>query len=430
MRSLLFLHFLLFLHAITSFSIAWGQFVVDGRVIELNESNIDEAISTFDYIFIDFYAPWCGHCMRLNPELDKAAPILAGLKNPVIVAKVDADKYKSLSNKHNIEAFPTLKLFIHGVPTKYYGPRKFDTLVQHLKKYSAPDVAILNADSGVAEFVEEAGIEFPVFIGFNVKESMISNLAIKYKKEAWFSVAEDFSEEWMSLYDFDKVPALVGLRPSDSEKSLFYGPFEEKFLEDFIKQNLLPLVVAINENTLKELKGEDRKVALTIVEDETSDNSRDLIKLLKVAASANRDLIFGYVGFKQFDEFVEPFEVSKKTQLPKMIVWDKNGDYLSVNGSEWIKEDDQGSQITRFLEGYRAGNVVQKRVTGPSFMTLFYSLFGLGTVCMIVFILILMALIMIFMKDDEPTTEDCRQSTEGTSNVIKSQSGSGRDKED
>ncbi|GAA0158267.1 chaperone [Lithospermum erythrorhizon] len=226
MRSLLFLHFLLFLHAITSFSIAWGQFVVDGRVIELNESNIDEAISTFDYIFIDFYAPWCGHCMRLNPELDKAAPILAGLKNPVIVAKVDADKYKSLSNKHNIEAFPTLKLFIHGVPTKYYGPRKFDTLVQHLKKYSAPDVAILNADSGVAEFVEEAGIEFPVFIGFNVKESMISNLAIKYKKEAWFSVAEDFSEEWMSLYDFDKVPALVGLRPSDSEKSLFYGPFE------------------------------------------------------------------------------------------------------------------------------------------------------------------------------------------------------------
>lgn len=41
----------------------------DGKVIELDESNFDAAISTFDYIFVDFYAPWCGHCKRLAPEV-------------------------------------------------------------------------------------------------------------------------------------------------------------------------------------------------------------------------------------------------------------------------------------------------------------------------------------------------------------------------
>ncbi|KZV42815.1 protein disulfide-isomerase 5-2 [Dorcoceras hygrometricum] len=53
--------------------------------------------------------------------------------------------------------------------------------------------------------------------------------------------------------------------------------------------------------------------------------------MIKAAASANRDLIFGYVGVKQWEDFVESFEVYKKTQLPKMVVWDGNEDYYLVN---------------------------------------------------------------------------------------------------
>ncbi|GAA0149745.1 hypothetical protein LIER_36985 [Lithospermum erythrorhizon] len=52
MTSLL-LSFSLFLLATTSFWTASGDFVIYGRVINLNDSNIDTAISTFDYIFID-----------------------------------------------------------------------------------------------------------------------------------------------------------------------------------------------------------------------------------------------------------------------------------------------------------------------------------------------------------------------------------------
>lgn len=67
------------------------------------------------------------------------------------------------------------------------------------------------------------------------------------------------------------------------------------------------------------------------MDDVSEDKSKELIKLLKAAASANRDLIFGYVGFKQFEEFAESFEVNKKTLLPKMVVWDGNEDYFSVS---------------------------------------------------------------------------------------------------
>ncbi|XP_073275368.1 uncharacterized protein [Primulina huaijiensis] len=41
--------------------------------------------------------------MNVGLELDKAAPLLSGLKKPMVVAKVDADKYTSLASKHDIE---------------------------------------------------------------------------------------------------------------------------------------------------------------------------------------------------------------------------------------------------------------------------------------------------------------------------------------
>ncbi|XP_006361368.1 protein disulfide-isomerase 5-2-like [Solanum tuberosum] len=379
------------------------QFAVDGKVLELDESNFEAAISTFDYMFVDFYAPWCGHCKRLSPELDKASVNLAVLKQPVVIAKVDADKYSRLASKYEIDGFPTLKIFMHGVPTDYYGPRKADLLVRFLKKFVAPDVSVLNSDSAISEFIEEAGKNFPIFIGFGLNESVISHLAVKYKKSAWFSVAKDFSDKTMEFYDFDKVPALVALHLTYNEQSIFYGPFEEKFLEDYIKQSLLPLVLSINQDTLKSLKDDKRKIVLTIVEDEDDERSKGLVKLLKAAASANRDLVFAFVGFKQWQDFAESFEVSKKIKLPKMIVWDGDVEYFSVIGSDSVEDEDQGSQITRFLKGYREGSVIQKHIISDDYKAFRNSMFLIGAL-ILVLVVILVSMMMQSVKE-EPSRE-------------------------
>ncbi|KAH9757874.1 protein disulfide-isomerase 5-2 [Citrus sinensis] len=307
------------------------KFKIDGKVIELDESNFDSAISSFDYILVDFYAPWCGHCKRLAPQLDEAAPILAKLKEPIVIAKVDADKYSRLASKQEIDAFPTLKIFMHGIPTEYYGPRKAELLVRYLKKFVAPDVSILNSDAEVSDFVENA----------------------------------------------------------------------EEFLEEFIKQNFLPLSVPINQDTLNLLKDDKRKIVLAIVEDETEEKSQKLVTTLKAAASANRDLVFCYVGIKQFADFADTFEANKKSKLPKMVVWDGNENYLTVIGSESIDEEDQGSQISRFLEGYREGRTEQKKVAGPSIFGFVNSLIGIRSVYIIVFMVAMLMLLRTLGKDDE-----------------------------
>lgn len=67
------------------------------------------------------------------------------------------------------------------------------------------------------------------------------------------------------------------------------------------------------------------------MEDVVEEKSQKLINLLKAASSANRDLVFAYVGVKQWEDFADTFEANKKTKLPKLIVWDGNEEYSLVS---------------------------------------------------------------------------------------------------
>lgn len=67
------------------------------------------------------------------------------------------------------------------------------------------------------------------------------------------------------------------------------------------------------------------------MQDENGEKSQKLIKILKAAAPANPDLVFGYVGVKQWKEFADTFGASDKTNLPKLIIWNGDEEYYSVS---------------------------------------------------------------------------------------------------
>ena len=87
-------------------------------------------------VVIDFWATWCGPCMRLIPELEKMAE---KYKDQVLFLKVNADKEKELCTMFNVVALPTLFFIpVGGKPIIDVGaqPEKHEQIIkeQLLKK--------------------------------------------------------------------------------------------------------------------------------------------------------------------------------------------------------------------------------------------------------------------------------------------------------
>jgi thioredoxin domain-containing protein 5 len=87
--------------------------------------------------FVEFYAPWCGHCKRLEETWDKLAAKLAedreaGEITPII-AKVDATQEKKIAERFKIGGFPTLLMFSKGQMYTYEGSRTLDALYEWCK---------------------------------------------------------------------------------------------------------------------------------------------------------------------------------------------------------------------------------------------------------------------------------------------------------
>jgi len=137
------------------FSLVSAEEVFDNGVLVLTDTNFDEAISKYDHLLVEFYAPWCGHCKKLAPEYEKAAAVLSEQEPPVTIAKVDATEQKELAERFGIQGFPTLYWFAHGAKQDYTGGRTEDTIVNWVKKRTGPAAVEVDCDGMKAKTAED-----------------------------------------------------------------------------------------------------------------------------------------------------------------------------------------------------------------------------------------------------------------------------------
>lgn len=90
-------------------------------VLELNGDNTKRVIDGNEFLMVLGYAPWCARSAELMPRFAEAATALKEIGSPILMAKIDGDRYSKIASELEIKGFPTLVLFVNGTSQTYNG---------------------------------------------------------------------------------------------------------------------------------------------------------------------------------------------------------------------------------------------------------------------------------------------------------------------
>lgn len=81
-------------------------------VVQLQEHNFDKLVFSGDGVwFVKFYAPWCGHCKKLQPIWEELAEEADKDHPSIKYGAVDCTTSSKICTKHDVTGYPHLLLF-------------------------------------------------------------------------------------------------------------------------------------------------------------------------------------------------------------------------------------------------------------------------------------------------------------------------------
>ena len=83
-------------------------------ILHIDKAAFDKLAAQDKPVIVDFWASWCGPCMKLGKVLEE----LAAERNDIIIAKVDVDQNAEFAASFGIDAIPAVFLFENGAEVK------------------------------------------------------------------------------------------------------------------------------------------------------------------------------------------------------------------------------------------------------------------------------------------------------------------------
>jgi len=111
-------------------------------VVTLTNDNFNEVVMAEGTdVMVEFYAPWCGHCMQLKPTYKKLAGVFEAVPS-VTVAAMDATAH-DIPEGFDVQGYPTILFLANGAkdkPVSYDGARELSSMVSFIKTNAAVEI--------------------------------------------------------------------------------------------------------------------------------------------------------------------------------------------------------------------------------------------------------------------------------------------------
>lgn len=327
------------------------------NVLHLTADSFDSAVQEHEFLVVEFYAPWCGHCKTLAPEWEKAATTLKSDTTAntygIALAAVDATVHTTLAAKFAIQGFPTIKIFEKNSamdPSSYDGPRQAEGIVEFLLKRAAPASTELVNEKDAASLKEGGGVVV-VYAG---------------EAEAWWLDLTNSKRDAVSCYHTtnEAVMHTLGVRPgtitmfkgSDEEPIVFADDASPSNSDkitaffDFHRSGVAFLVQKGDQQTIKLLFEADKRPNLFLF---TNRMDKGLEAFTASAQSVHGKMVSARFHDSEFAEAFKHFGLEQfigEATLPKVLIEDRKNDKKFLLEGD-VDEDSVNRFISEFEDG-------------------------------------------------------------------------------
>ena len=164
-------------------------------VTDLTPANFDVVVNGERDVLVEFFAPWCGHCKSLAPKYELLGKAFAN-EDKVVIAKVDADKHRTLGERFGVSGFPTLKYFKGKTPQEFNRGSE-EEMLKSVNSLAGTDRSLDGKLGEGAGRVAALDSLAKIFVASDAaKRKLLMKEAQKFKRDYWTMVCESNAKDY------------------------------------------------------------------------------------------------------------------------------------------------------------------------------------------------------------------------------------------
>ena len=103
----------------------------EGDIYEVSTATFDEFVSSSPVVVLEFYAPWCRHCVQFEGVYETIGATLR--RSNVNVGKVNSVVNQALSARFALQSIPTVFVIKGSATYRYTGALSHDSIVHYVE---------------------------------------------------------------------------------------------------------------------------------------------------------------------------------------------------------------------------------------------------------------------------------------------------------